>query len=116
VCDPLFVCSAIWRRRCSAVAAPLHLLPFLSRCTQSQREEEGEALPQMNDGQLTTHPEPDSTPFRVHLMTRAGRVMRARTFPRGVLSPRRIASRGGQASFPGSPKLGLMAVSYGLVL
>jgi hypothetical protein len=70
----------------------------------------------MNDGQLTTHPEPDSTPFRVHLMTRAGRVMRARTFPRGVLSPRRIASRGGQASFPGSPKLGLMAVSYGLVL
>ena len=29
----------------------------------------------MNDGQLT-HPEPDPAPFKVHLLTRAGRVMR----------------------------------------
>jgi hypothetical protein len=39
--------------------------------------EEGEALPQMNDGQSTTHPERDPAPFKVHLLTRAGRVMRA---------------------------------------
>ncbi len=42
---------------------------------------EGEALPQMNDGQSTTHPEPDPAPFKVHLLTRAGRVMRARSEP-----------------------------------
>jgi hypothetical protein len=46
-----------------------------------RREEEGEALPQMNDGQSTTHPEPDPAPFKVHLLTRAGRVMRARSEP-----------------------------------
>jgi hypothetical protein len=33
----------------------------------------------MNDGQSTTHPEPDPAPFKVHLLTRAGRVMRARS-------------------------------------
>jgi hypothetical protein len=35
----------------------------------------------MNDGQLTTHHEPDPAPFKVHLLTRAGRVMRARSEP-----------------------------------
>ena len=40
-----------------------------------------EALPQMNDGQSTPHPEPDPAPFKVHLLTRAGRVMRARSEP-----------------------------------
>jgi hypothetical protein len=35
----------------------------------------------MNDGQSTTHPEPDPAPFKVHLLTRAGRVMRARNEP-----------------------------------
>jgi len=35
----------------------------------------------MNDGQSTTHPEPDPAPFKVHLLTRAGRVMRARSEP-----------------------------------
>jgi len=35
----------------------------------------------MNDGQSTTHPEPDAAPFKVHLLTRAGRVMRARSEP-----------------------------------
>jgi hypothetical protein len=35
----------------------------------------------MNDGQLSTHPEPDPAPFEVHLLTRAGRVMRARSEP-----------------------------------
>ena len=33
----------------------------------------------MNDGQSTPHPEPDPAPFKVHLLTRAGRVMRARS-------------------------------------
>ncbi len=47
----------------------------------SRGEEEGEALPRMNDGQSTTHPEPDPAPFKVHLLTRAGRVMRARSEP-----------------------------------
>jgi hypothetical protein len=46
-----------------------------------RRQEEGEALPQMNDGQSTTHPEPDPAPFKVHLLTRAGRIMRARSEP-----------------------------------
>jgi hypothetical protein len=35
----------------------------------------------MNDGQSTPHPEADPAPFRVHLLTRAGRVMRARSEP-----------------------------------
>jgi hypothetical protein len=35
----------------------------------------------MTDGQPTTRPEPDSTPFKVHLLTRAGRIMRARSEP-----------------------------------
>jgi hypothetical protein len=35
----------------------------------------------MNDGQSTTYPEPDPAPFKVHLLTRAGRVMRARSEP-----------------------------------
>jgi hypothetical protein len=51
------------------------------RSIPGRREEEGEALPQMNDGQSTTHPEPDPAPFKVHLLTRAGRVMRARSEP-----------------------------------
>ncbi len=32
--------------------------------------EEGEALPQMNDSQSTTHPERDPAPFKVHLLRR----------------------------------------------
>ena len=50
------------------------------RSFPGRREEEGEALTQMNDGQLT-HPEPDPAPFKVHLLTRAGRAMRAHTEP-----------------------------------
>jgi len=38
----------------------------------------GEA-PQMNDAQSTTDPQPDPAPFKVHLLTRAGRVVRARS-------------------------------------
>jgi hypothetical protein len=30
---------------------------------------------------ITTHPEPDPAPFKVHLLTKAGRVMRARSEP-----------------------------------
>jgi hypothetical protein len=30
---------------------------------------------------IATHPEPDPAPFKVHLLTRAGRVMRARSEP-----------------------------------
>ena len=43
----------------------------------------------MNDGQLTTHPEPDPAPFKIHLLTRAGRVMRARSEPVLPLLPDR---------------------------
>jgi hypothetical protein len=35
----------------------------------------------MNEGHSITHPEPDPAPFKVHLLTRAGRVMRARSEP-----------------------------------
>jgi hypothetical protein len=35
----------------------------------------------MNDGQSTPDPESDPAPFKVHLLTRAGRVMRARSEP-----------------------------------
>ena len=49
----------------------------MPRRIPGRREEEGEALPQVNDGQLTTHPEPDPAPFKVRLMVRAGRVLRA---------------------------------------
>ncbi len=49
----------------------------VSACMSHYRE----PLPQMNDGQSTTHPEPDPAPFKVHLLTRAGRVMRARSEP-----------------------------------
>jgi len=35
----------------------------------------------MSDGQSIMHPEPDPAPFKVHLLTRAGRVMRARSEP-----------------------------------
>jgi hypothetical protein len=39
------------------------------------------ALPQMNDDESTTDPQSDPAPFKVHLLTRAGRVMRARSEP-----------------------------------
>jgi hypothetical protein len=47
----------------------------------ARREEGGEALLQMNNGELTHPPEPDPAPFKVHLLTRAGRAMRARSGP-----------------------------------
>src|SRR5260370_872170 len=50
-------------------------------------------VPQMNDGQLTTHPEPDPAPFKVHLLTRAGRVMRARSEPLRAFSTKDEAVR-----------------------
>jgi hypothetical protein len=46
----------------------------------------------MNDGQLT-HPEPDPAPFKVHLLTRAGRVMRARSEPVRAFSTKDEAVR-----------------------
>src|SRR6516225_4665792 len=67
----------------------------VSGCMRSfpgRREEEGEALPQMNDGQLT-HPEPDPAPFKVHLLTRAGRAMRAHTEPVRAFSTKDEAVR-----------------------
>jgi hypothetical protein len=66
----------------SAPACPIIVATLAPPAAQYSRgEEEGEALPQMNDGQSTTHPEPDPAPFKVHLLTRAGRVMRARSEP-----------------------------------
>ena len=47
----------------------------------------------MNDGQLSTHPEPDPAPFKVHLLTRAGRVMRARSEPVRAFSTKDEAVR-----------------------
>ena len=55
----------------------------------------------MTDGQSITHPEPDPAPFKVHLLTRAGRVMRARSEPVRAFSIRtkpsdlRVASLAG---------------------
>ena len=46
----------------------------------------------MNDGQLT-HPEPDPAPFKVHLLTRAGRAMRAHTEPVRAFSTKDEAVR-----------------------
>ena len=46
----------------------------------------------MNDRQLT-HPEPDPAPFKVHLLTRAGRVMRARSGPVRAFSTKDEAVR-----------------------
>jgi hypothetical protein len=66
-------------------------LPLLR--VRGGREEEGEAPPQMNDGQLTTHPEPDPAPFKVHLLTKAGRVMRARSEPVRAFSTKDEAVR-----------------------
>ena len=56
-------------------------------------KKKGEALPQMNDGQSITHPEPDPAPFKVRLLTRAGRVMRARSEPVRVFSNKDEAVR-----------------------
>lgn len=44
------------------------------------------------DRQLT-HPEPDPAPFKVHLLTRAGRVMRARSGPVRAFSTKDEAVR-----------------------
>jgi len=46
----------------------------------------------MNDGQLA-HPEPDPVPFKVHLLTRAGRAMRAHTEPVRAFSTKDEAIR-----------------------
>jgi hypothetical protein len=74
---------------------PLQSLPWpgLPRSFPGRREEEGKALPQMNDGQLSTHPEPDPALFKVHLLTRAGRVMRARSEPVRAFSTKDEAVR-----------------------
>jgi hypothetical protein len=58
-----------------------YLSPACRAVFQGGAKEEGEALPQMNEGHSITHPEPDPAPFKVHLLTRAGRVMRARSEP-----------------------------------
>ena len=50
--------------------------------------QEGEASPQMNE-----HPEPDPAPFKVHLITRAGRAMRARSEPVRAFSTKDEAVR-----------------------
>jgi hypothetical protein len=47
----------------------------------------------MTDGQSITHPEPDPAPFKVHLLTRAGRVMRARSEPVRAFSTKDEAVR-----------------------
>jgi hypothetical protein len=46
----------------------------------------------MNDGQLTTHAEPDPAPFKVHLMVRAGRILRARHGPSPLVEPPQSSS------------------------
>ena len=51
------------------------------------------ALPQMNDDQSTTDRQSDPAPFKVHLLTRAGRVMRARSEPVRAFSTKDEAVR-----------------------
>ena len=46
----------------------------------------------MNDGQLTTHAEPDPAPFKVHLMVRAGRILHARHGPSLLVEPPQSSS------------------------
>jgi hypothetical protein len=55
--------------------------------------DQGEALPQMNDGQSTPDLQSDPAPFKVHLLTRAGRVMRARSEPVRAFSTKGEAVR-----------------------
>jgi hypothetical protein len=47
----------------------------------------------MNNGELTHPPEPDPAPFKVHLLTRAGRAMRARSGPVRAFSTKDEAVR-----------------------
>jgi hypothetical protein len=47
----------------------------------------------MNDGQSTRDPQPDPAPFKVHLLTRAGRVVRARSEPVRAFSTKDEAVR-----------------------
>jgi hypothetical protein len=47
----------------------------------------------MNDGQSTPDPQSDPAPFKVHLLTRAGRVMRARSEPVRAFSTKDEAVR-----------------------
>ena len=47
----------------------------------------------MNDDQSTTDPQSDPAPFKVHLLTRAGRVMRARSEPVRAFSTKDEAVR-----------------------
>jgi hypothetical protein len=42
---------------------------------------------------IMTHPEPDPAPFKVHLLTKAGRVMRARSEPVRVFPTKSEAVR-----------------------
>ena len=55
--------------------------------------DQGEALLQMNDGQSTPDPQSDPAPFKVRLLTRAGRVMRARSEPVRAFSAKDEAVR-----------------------
>ena len=61
-------------------------------CLRRLYSTDSRALPQMNDGQLA-HPEPDPVPFKVHLLTRAGRAMRAHTEPVRAFSTKDEAIR-----------------------
>jgi hypothetical protein len=47
----------------------------------------------MTDGQSIAHPEPDPAPFKVHLLTRAGRAMRAPSEPVRAFSTKDEAVR-----------------------
>jgi hypothetical protein len=59
-------------RRRRAVSLPHREQRRNKRCT---------TWPGMARNMITTHPEPDPAPFKVHLLTKAGRVMRARSEP-----------------------------------
>jgi hypothetical protein len=67
----------------------------------------------MNDGQLSTHPEPDPAPFEVHLLTRAGRVMRARSEPVRGFSTRTKPSDLRVASLAGTTRCTIRTGKFG---
>ena len=53
---------------------------------------------------MNEHPEPDPAPFKVHLITRAGRAMRARSEPVRAFSTKDEAVRFAVASLAGTTR------------
>jgi hypothetical protein len=68
----------------------------------------------MTNGQSTTRPEPDSAPFKVHLLTRAGRIMRARSEPVRAFSNKDEAVRFAGRQLGGATRCTTSTGKFGL--